>query len=36
MNPPDPFVWEQRDASLVRCTDCEETVQVEVIDLHYC
>lgn len=36
IEPPEPFVWEQRDASLCRCTDCNQTVRAGVIDLHNC
>lgn len=34
MEPPEPFVWEQRDAMKVRCEDCGETLRAEVVDLH--
>jgi len=36
MNPPEPFVWAQRDAGRVRCGDCGETMQAVTIDLHSC
>jgi hypothetical protein len=36
MNPPKPFVWEQRDASKVRCTECGEVMDAVTIDLHHC
>lgn len=36
MSPPDGFVWEQRDAMKLRCTDCNETVRAGVVDLHHC
>jgi hypothetical protein len=34
MQPPEPFEWEQRDACLLRCRNCGETVQIAVSDLH--
>jgi hypothetical protein len=34
--PPEPFIWEQRDAMKVRCTECGEVVKVSVCDLHTC
>ena len=36
MTPPEPFEWEQRDACLLRCTDCGETVRATACDLHVC
>jgi uncharacterized Zn finger protein len=36
MNPPEPFVWEQRDALTIRCTNCGEVVRAEAADLHAC
>lgn len=36
MTPPDPFVWEQRDASKVRCTNCGEIEYAYNVDLHQC
>ena len=36
MTPPEPLVWEQRDAMRLRCQDCGETVRAEVADLHGC
>jgi hypothetical protein len=36
MQPPEPFIWEQRDAMKLRCTDCGETVSVGEADLHDC
>lgn len=33
---PEDFVWEQRDAMKLRCGDCGETVQAEVVDIHRC
>lgn len=36
MSPPDGFVWEQRDAMRLRCTDCGESVRAGVVDLHHC
>jgi hypothetical protein len=36
MNPPEPFVWDQRDAGRVRCEACGETMQAVTIDLHNC
>lgn len=34
IDPPAPFVWKQRDAMLMLCTECNQTVRAEVIDLH--
>lgn len=34
MELPEPFVWVQRDALRVRCTECGETLSADVIDLH--
>ena len=34
MELPEPFVWVQKDAMKVRCTDCGETTTADVIDLH--
>jgi hypothetical protein len=36
VTPPDPFVWEERDAAPCRCTVCGGTVRAEVLDLHRC
>lgn len=36
MSPPPGFVWEQKDAMKLRCTDCGETVSAGVCDLHTC
>lgn len=36
MTPPEPFVWEQRDAGKVRCTDCGGIEQATTLDLHTC
>lgn len=36
MSPPEGFVWEQRDAMKLRCTDCGDTVRAETCDLHIC
>lgn len=33
MNPPEPFVWHQRDAMQVRCTQCGEIERAETLDL---
>lgn len=34
--PPEPFEWEQRDAGTLICTECGDTVQAVVCDLHRC
>lgn len=36
MEPPEGFVWQQRDAMKLRCTECGETVRAGVLDLHNC
>lgn len=36
LDAPEGFVWEQPDAMELRCTDCGETVQAGVVDLHRC
>ena len=36
MTPPEGFVWEQRDAMELRCTDCHSIVRAECVDLHEC
>jgi hypothetical protein len=36
LEPPDPLVWEQRDAMRLRCEECGETVNASVADLHPC
>jgi len=33
---PPGFVWEQPDAMKLRCTDCGESVEAGVVDLHTC
>lgn len=34
MNPPEPFIWHQRDAMEVECLDCGEIVNAVNCDLH--
>jgi len=36
MNPPEPFVWESREKSEVRCSECGEVMSAVTIDLHMC